>query len=421
MTSQVICIGEEKLMDVFIARQPIFDVNQKVYAYELLYRSGTENISKFKSGDSATSNVVINALLLIGPDTLTEGNRAFINFTETLIKDEIPKMFSNEYLVVELLEDIVPDAHLILRVRELKALGYTIALDDYIASYEYDELAELADIIKVDFVDTTLEERAVIAKNFRRRNKVLLAEKVETKEEFQEAKALGFSLFQGYFFSKPSILKGKDVASLNISYLEVIRELDQPEPQYDKMAEIIERDVALTFKLLRLINSAAFFTSSKVASVKQALVLLGFKEIRKWVMVIMLRDVGKSKPDEVLKTCLVRAKMAEQVAIIAGMKIRKNEMFIMGLFSMIDTLMDQDLYTIIDSLPLEDDIKAAMVGKKNKLYEMFMIVMCYEKGNWEQLLIECGALGIVYSEVPDIYYDSLKWADMTYSRSLAMN
>ncbi len=406
-------------MDVFIARQPIFDVNQKVYAYELLYRSGTENISKFKSGDSATSNVVINALLLIGPDTLTEGNRAFINFTETLIKDEIPKMFSNEYLVVEILEDIVPDEHLMIRVRELKALGYTIALDDYIASYEYDELAELADIIKVDFVDTTLEERVTISENFRSKNKVLLAEKVETKEEFNEAKKLGFTLFQGYFFSKPSILKGKDVASLNINYLDIIQELDQPEPQYERMAEIIERDLALTFKLLRLINSAAFFTNSKVASVKQALVLLGFKEIRKWIMVVMLRDVGRSKPDEVLKTCLVRAKMAEQVALITGMKVRKNEMFIMGLFSMIDTLMDQDLYTIIDSLPLEDDIKAAMVGKKNKLYEMFMIVMCYEKGDWEQLLKECDALCITYSKVPDLYYGSLKWADKTFNSSLS--
>lgn len=406
-------------MDVFIARQPIFDRNQKVYAYELLYRSGSENISKFKSGDSATSDVVINSLLLIGPDTLTEGHRAFINFTETLIKDEIPEMFSKDYLVVELLEDIVPDQSLLDRVSELKGLGYTIALDDYIASYEFDALVELADIIKVDYVGTTAKERVEIAKHFLPKGKRLLAEKVETLEEYQEAMNLGFSLFQGYYFSKPRILKGKDVSSLNANYLEVIHELDQPEPVYEVMSSIIERDLTLTFKLLRLINSPAFFTNSKISSVKHALVLLGFKEIRKWIMVVMLRDVGKNKPDEILKTCLVRAKMAESIAMMSGMNQRKNEMFIMGLFSMIDTLMDQDLFTIIDSLPLEDDIKAAMVGKKNKLHEMFMVVMAYEKGNWDQLRAECECLQIRYTDVPDSYYNALRWADKIYSSSLA--
>lgn len=406
-------------MDVFIARQPIFDIKQKVFAYELLYRSGAENYSHFKSGDSATSDVVINSLLLIGPDTLTEGHRAFINFTEALIKDEIPKMFSKDYLVVELLEDIVPDEMLLDKVRTLKELGYTIALDDYIASYEFDELVELADIIKVDFMGTSPVERMRISKHFLERNKKLLAEKVETNDEYQEALYLGFTLFQGYFFSKPRILKGKDINSLNANYLEVIQELNQPEPIYDKISGVIERDLALTFKLLRLINSPAFFTNSKISSVKHALVLLGFKEIRKWIMVVMLRDAGKNKPDEILKICLVRAKMAEMIAIMSGMDRRKNEMFIMGLFSMIDTLMDQDLYTLIDSLPLEDDIKLAMIGKPNKLHEMFMVVVSYEKGNWDSLLEECESLGIAFKEIPNIYYNSLRWADKIFSSSLS--
>lgn len=408
-------------MDVFIARQPIFDRNQKVFAYELLYRSGTENASKFKSGDSATSDVVINSLLLIGADTLTEGNRAFINFTETLIKDEIPKMFSKEYLVVELLEDIVPDEAFLERVRELKEMGYTIALDDYIADYQYESLVELSDIIKVDFKGTTAAERKEISSYFLSKGKRLLAEKVETHEEFQEALSLGYAYFQGFFFSKPRIMKGRDVGSLNVNYMQIIQELNLPEPGYDKISEIIERDLALTFKLLRLINSPAFFTNSKISSVKHALVLLGFKEIRKWIMVVMLRDLGKNKPDEVLKTCLVRAKMAEMIAILSGMDRRKNEMFIMGLFSMIDTLMDQDLYSIIDSLPLEDDIKAAMIGKKNKLHEMFMVVISYEKGNWDQLMRECESLGIGYTDIPDIYYNSLRWADKIFSTSLSDN
>lgn len=406
-------------MDVFIARQPIFDLRQKVFAYELLYRSGAENASKFKSGDSATSDVVINSLLLIGLDSITEGHKAFINFTETLIKDEIPNMFSREQLVVELLEDIIPDESLLEKVKQLKAMGYTIALDDYIASYEYDILVELADIIKVDFMGTSAHERARIATKFLSMGKRLLAEKVETLEEYDEAKRLGFTLFQGYFFAKPRIMRGKDVGSLNVNYMQVINELDLPDPSYDKISEVIERDLALTFKLLRLINSPAFFSHSKVNSVKQALVRLGFKEIRKWIMVVMLRDIGKGKPDEVLKTCLIRAKMAETISIVTGMDRRKNEMFIMGLFSMIDTLMDQDLYTILDSLPLEDDIKEAMVGRNNKLHEMFMVVIAYEQGDWDKLLRQCDSLGVGQMDVPDIYYNSLVWANKIYSSALA--
>lgn len=406
-------------MDVFIARQPIFDIHQRVFAYELLYRSDTENISKFRSGDSATSDVVINSLLLIGLDALTEGQRAFINFTETLIKDEIPNMFSKDYLVVELLEDIIPDQELIDKIKLLKAAGYHIALDDYIASYEYDVLVELADIIKVDFMGTSAIERAHISSKFLSMGKRLLAEKVETLEEYDEAKKLGFTLFQGYFFSKPRIVRGKDVNSLNANYLEIIHELNLPDPSYDVISEIIEKDLALTFKLLRLINSPAFFSNTKVSSVKQALVRLGFKEIRKWIMVVMLRDAGKNKPDEVLKTCLIRAKMSEHVSILTGMDRRKNEMFIMGLFSMIDTLMDQDLYSIMNTLPLEDDIKEAMVGRNNTLHQMFMVVIAYEQGDWGKLQRQCESLGIGQLDIPDIYFNSLIWADKVYSSTLA--
>lgn len=403
-------------MDVFIARQPIFDRRQKVYAYELLYRSGTENASSFKSGDSATSDVVITSLTM-GSDILTEGHLSFINFTETLIKDEVPKLFSPKFLVVELLENIVPDRDLINRIKELKGLGYTIALDDYIASYEYEELVDLADIIKVDFVDTTQTERWRMAERFRTMDKKLLAEKVETVEEFDEAYKLGFHYFQGYFFAKPRIMKGKDVRSLNNNYLEIIHEIDGPEPGYERISEIMERDVALTFKLLKLINSPAFYTNSKITSVKQALVLLGFKEIRKWIMVVMLRDMGKNKPDEVLKTCLVRAKMAECIAHLAGEDRRKNEMFIMGLFSMIDTLMDQDLYSILGGLPLEDDIKEAMMGKENKLHDMFMIILSYEKGDWDEVVRETEHIGIKAKAIPDVYYQSLSWADQIYNNT----
>jgi len=401
-------------MDIFIARQPIFDIRKKVYAYELLYRAGDENQSNVIDGDQATSSVVANTLMLIGLDSLTQGRMAFINFTRQLIENEIPTVFSNELLVVEILEDIIPDAEFMKACRNLKELGYILALDDFVLDYPYEEIVDLVDIIKVDFLLTSQRERHAIIQKYQGRNIRFLAEKVETLEQFEEAIQAGYTYFQGYFFSKPVIMKHKDIKPATFNYIKILEELDGPEPEYEDIASIIEFDVSLSYKLLRLINSAAFYSNSRVTSLKHALVMLGFKEIRKWISIVMLRELGDDKPDEIIRTCLLRGKMGEILSKQFGLKARKTEVFLMGMFSMIDTLMNQEMEEALEMLPLEDDVKAGILGEGNQFSDLLKLVIAYEKGNWDYLFLKAKKSGLGMNIFPDAYIEAVKWASTVY-------
>ncbi|BEP27963.1 EAL and HDOD domain-containing protein [Helicovermis profundi] len=400
-------------MKIFVARQPIFDSKQDVYAYELLYRNSEENRSNIESldGDNATSSVITNSILLVGIENMTYGKRAFINFTKKLLIDEIPTLFSNEIVVVEILEDVIPDESIISAVKNMKDKGYLIALDDFVLEYDYLELIKLADIIKIDFILTSKKERREIINRYKKYNIKFLAEKVETIEEFNEAKEMGYSYFQGYFFSKPTIITSNDIKTISTSYSQILKEVIKDEPEYDLISNIIESDIALTYKLLKLINSPAFYTSKKVTSISRALVMLGFKEIRKWISIIMMRDLGKDKPDEIMRVSLIRGKMGEGLARLCKMNSRKDEMFIIGIFSMIDTLMDRTLFDILSEMPFETGIIEALLGYDNELRKLFKVILAYEVGDWDKMQEYTSKLGIDVHQIPDIYFEALKWTN----------
>ncbi len=401
-------------MEVFIARQPIFDKKKNVYAYELLYRTGERNVSGVIDGDQATSSVVGNALMLAGLETLTQNRLAFINFTKQLIIDEIPTVFSNENLVIEILEDIVPDPEFIASCKRLKEKGYTIALDDFVLDYPYESILDLADIIKVDFLLTTPQERKMIIQKYGNRNIRFLAEKIETLEQFEEAMAYGYAYFQGYFFSKPVIMKHTDIKPASLNYIKILEELDSDVPEYERIASVIEADVSLSYKLLRLINSAAFYTNSRVTSIKHALVMLGFKEIRKWISIVMLRELAEGKPDEIIRVSLLRGRMGEILSNQFDLESRRTEVFLMGMFSMIDTLMGQSMENALTVLPLEDDVKAGILGEKNAFSDLFRIVTAYEKGNWDYLFLKAKAYDVGLNVFPDAYIEAAKWTTAVF-------
>ncbi len=401
-------------MEVFIARQPIFDKKKNVYAYELLYRTGERNVSGVIDGDQATSSVVGNALMLAGLETLTQNRLAFINFTKQLIIDEIPTVFSNENLVIEILEDIVPDPEFIASCKRLKEKGYTIALDDFVLDYPYESILDLADIIKVDFLLTTPQERKMIIQKYGNRNIRFLAEKIETLEQFEEAMDYGYAYFQGYFFSKPVIMKHTDIKPASLNYIKILEELDSDVPEYERIASVIEADVSLSYKLLRLINSAAFYTNSRVTSIKHALVMLGFKEIRKWISIVMLRELAEGKPDEIIRVSLLRGRMGEILSNQFDLESRRTEVFLMGMFSMIDTLMGQSMENALTVLPLEDDVKAGILGEKNAFSDLFRIVTAYEKGNWDYLFLKAKAYDVGLNVFPDAYIEAAKWTTAVF-------
>lgn len=244
-------------MNVYGARQPIFDRTHEVIAYELLYRSNEKNFYDASLRDSvATSILLLNSYLSFGLNHLTQEKKAFVNFGPMLILDDVPRLLNKNKVVIELLESVVPTKELLTKIEGYKRDGYIIALDDYISGYPHKEILELADIVKVDFRANTDMDIRRICVELKDMNKILLAEKVETKEEFEWAKRIGFEFFQGYFFAKPTIVKKKRLTGAAYHYVEIMKELDEPEPKYKKITEIIESEVSLTYKLLKLVNSS---------------------------------------------------------------------------------------------------------------------------------------------------------------------
>lgn len=396
-------------MEVFVARQPIFDKRQEVFAYELLYRDNQKNFYQSVDGDKASSNVIINSFVLIGMNTLTGGKKAFINFTENLIKEEIATIFPKDSLVLEVLENVVPDDKVIKACKHMKKMGFTLALDDFIFKPEFEPLLEIADIVKIDFLNSSPYERAFIVKKYKGKGIKFLAEKIETQEQFKEAVRLGYEYFQGFFFSKPVILSAKNIAPFKLNCIQLISYINQPEPDFNVIANIVERDLSLSYELLRLINSVAYSRGNKITSIKHALTMLGIEETKKWIALVALSKIGEDKPQEVMVTCMVRAKFCELLATYMGLRDRSSELFMVGLFSMIDVLMNRSLQDILTDLPVSDDIRNALLGGESVFSDIHYIVITYESGNWstvEELLVRSRLDG---STLADIYCKALKW------------
>ena len=402
-------------MENFVARQAIFDKNLKVYAYELLFRAGQENVYAATDADLATSSVITDSFITIGLESLTRGKRAFINFTKNLLMDETATIIPKDSLVVEILEDIKPDEGIIAACTKLKESGYTLALDDFIFDEVFKPLIELADIIKVDFRLSGMEEsRALIEKYGLKRIK-FLAEKVETQDEFDQALEMGFTYFQGYFFSKPVIVTSKDIPGYKINHLNIMHEINHPDIDFNKIESIIKQDITISYKLLKFINSAFFGFSSTIQSIKQAIVMMGTNEFRKWVSLIVLKGMGDDKPDELMVISIVRAKFCEFIAGIIGLEKRAPELFFMGMFSVIDTFMGRPMEEILEKLPLEDDIKDALSGNEGRLRDVYELMLANEKGEWDKIFEYADKLGIDKSSIPGLYVKAMESANEIFT------
>jgi EAL and modified HD-GYP domain-containing signal transduction protein len=397
--------------DVFVARQPIFDSEQRVHGYELLFRSGRQNTYDGTDGDASTLDVISNSLLDIGFDTLTNGKRGFINFTRNLLLNGVARLLPPELTTLEILEDISPDQEVIDACRRLKETGYQFALDDCVLRMQDNPLLELADIVKVDFKGTDPAMRKEILADLRGRKIDVLAEKVETHEEFREAVDEGYTLFQGYFFSRPAVQSGKKLTGNKLAYLQLMEAVNRPELSYDDLERVIQQDISLTYRLLRFINSVWFSLRSEVTSIRHALVWLGPKEVRKWHALVSLRDAAADKPGELFLRSMTRAKMAEQVGILSTMRKQSSDLFLMGMLSMLDAMMDMPMPEILNKLPLNEQLKMALLGQDCPFHRVLDVVVSYERGDWERF-VKCAAyLGMEQSAMPSIFRNSLEWSN----------
>ncbi len=397
-------------MDTFVARQPIFDRNQKVYGYELLFRSGVENIFIHPDPEQATSKVISDSFFLLGISRLTGGKRAFINITKDILLGEYLYLIPKELIVVEILENVDVNSQVIQACEKLKRAGYLIALDDFVYEDSYKPLLKLADFVKVDFLSTNGDKRKALVENFSAYGPRFLAEKLETPLSFREAKILGYQYFQGYFFNKPEIIRGKDISGSKLHYLLMLQEINRPELNFKKLGEIIKKEVSLSYKLLRYINSAYFGLPNKISSILQALVLLGEREIRKWCSLIAIAQMGLDKPEELILQAIIRARYCELIAQRLGKNERKDDFFLMGMFSLIDAILDRPMSEILRDIPIVDEIKEALLGEENDLSKVLRTIILYEKGDWMELTENISGLKLREDVVLRVYLDSVKWA-----------
>ena len=398
-------------MDVFVARQPIFDRRLNVYAYELLFRVGRENVFVDTDGDIATSSVITDSFLVIGLESLTRGRKAFINFTKNLLMDETATILPKDLLVIEILEDVMPTKGIITACKKLKDSGYVLALDDFVFEPKFTPLIKLADIIKVDFKLSGEEERRLLIQKFSSTKIKFLAEKVETQKEYEQAKEMGFSYFQGYFFSKPVIISSKDIPGNKINYLNILHEINLPEVDFNRIEGIVKHDVSVSYKLLRFINSAFFSFDAEVKSIKQALVLLGINEFRKWISLIILKGMSEDKPKELLVISISRARFCELIAENVKLKEQRTDLFFMGMFSMIHTFIGRPMAEILEKLPLSKDTKDAWLGEDGRFRDIYNLMLVNEKGEWDKISEYAKKFEIDLTNLHDYYIESLEWAN----------
>lgn len=398
-----------------MARQPIFNRKKEIYGYELLFRTSLDNFFDFSvDQDYASTRTLADSFMYFGMKEITGGKKAFLNFTGSVLLSEIALMFPKDILVVELLETVKPSDEVVDAFRNLKKKGYTLALDDFQYFPEFEPLIELSDIIKIDFKLTKAGDRKMMMKIIGESKKFFLAEKIETHEEFQEAMSLGYSYFQGYFFQKPVIVAGKDVKGYKLNILQIMKELGEEDADYGKIESILKRDVALTYKLLRFINSAAIGIVERVSSVRHAISLLGVDEFRKWVTMMMMIRLGEDKPEALMKHSIIRATFCESLAIILNGEYKSSDYFLLGLFSLIDAYLDRPMDEIVLELPIEDHIKEALLGKENALSRILDIFRGIEESKWEEVSSLCTLCGIDERSIGKIYLEAIMKGENYY-------
>ncbi len=394
--------------DAFIGRQPIFDRNIKVYAYELLYRHGFVSYAVIDDDDDdvASGTVLVNLLLEIGLDNLVGKHKAFCNFTKGFLLQEKDLSFAADRLVVEVLESVAADEDILVAVRGYAERGHMIALDDFVYSEELRPLVELADMIKIDVLELGMERVAEQVKILRTIKPLkFLAEKVETREEFQQCFDLGFDYFQGYFFSKPVVVAGKKLPPARLAMVQLLAELQKPEVSMERIEEIIQTDVNLSVKLLRQVNSSYYSLISEVTSIRHAIVCVGLLHIRVWASVVMMGSVS-DKPDELMTMTLVRAKMCELLAVQQKAQ-DVTGYFTVGLFSLLESILSTPMEQILQSLPLSTQINEALLNGTGDMGRVLRCVQDYEQANWDAVY----SYSIPKDTVVDSYWQAVSWAE----------
>ena len=399
------------MSELLIARQPIFNRDLEVVAYELLYRSVQDKKNaRVIDGDFATTQVIVNTFSDIGLNGIVGNKIAFINMTRNFLVGNIPIPFAPNQVILEVLENIDLDTEVIQGVNGLSMDGYTIALDDVVSTKQTASLMDVASIVKIDIMKVEQAVLPQLVSKFKMYGQKVLAEKVETAAEYEMCHKLGFDMFQGYFLCKPKLIIGQRLDSSRLVLLRSLAKLQDPEATFESMEEVIGTDINLGYKLLKLVNSAYYFMPSEIKSIRQAISIIGFEQLRGWITLLLMMSV-QNKPHELTVIALQRARMCELIAKAAGYK-NPESYFLAGMLTVLDALMDMPMEDIVEKLSLSSEIVDGLLYRKGKIGQVLESILYYEQG-------EMGA--VFRTNVPTvvmkgIFLDSIKWVTDVLSK-----
>ena len=398
-------------MTLMVGRQPILDQNGVTYAYELLYRGENEHVFNNLSEDQATSSVINNSFYSAEFGCVSSGKKSFINFTTQLVLDEVWRVLPKHDVVIELLENIEPTPELIESVKKIKGQGYTLALDDFEYHPKFEPLIELADIIKVDIRISGMANAQKMAKDFLPRGITMLAEKVETLQEFKDCRKWGYTLFQGFFFARPEVIESDQIPESKVAKLQLMQKVHQPDIDYGDLVEVLKSDPSLTLKLLKYINSVSMGVRHEVTNLRQALALIGLNNFKKWASVLIMASIAEDKPRELMKLSLFRGRFCELLSDYLGLSDQSSEYFLTGIFSLMDAAFGKPMETVVGDLPLSDEIIETLLGNETKIQSVLKLSQALELEDDIEKYVSELRKSVPLEKLSEINQEAISWTD----------
>ncbi len=389
----------------FVARQPIFDRSQNVYGYEILFRNGIENF--FDSDPDVAARSTLDSSLLYGIDTLCDHRRAFLNCTREVLFKDLITLLPPSQAVVEILETVEPEDRVIAACKRLKEAGYIIALDDFAPNDPRIPLVEFADIIKVDIQATQPEERAGMMRRFGSPKCKMLAEKLETPGEYHRARDMGFVYFQGYFFCCPEIVVGREVPASRVHYVRLLELVSRPEIDTRQLEQLLKQEASMSYRLLRYLNSPLFGLSLEVKSIRHAIAVLGEREMRRWVRLVVAVGAAEQSCSELVLMGLARAHFCE---LVSSRLKTDTDLFLMGLLSIMTAILEVSMEALLEQLPVDHEIKAALLSRESDLRPLYRLMLAQESGEWSEASALAKQLKLQDAEVAGMWLEALQWA-----------
>ena len=391
----------------YVARQPIMDLRGRVHGYELLFRAGPE--AAFRGdGDLATRTMLDNTVIF-GLERLTGGLPAFVNCTREALTEDLVHVLPAGMTVLEILENLEPTPSLIAACRKLKASGFRLALDDFTFKPKWGPLVELADYIKVDFVQTGPQERQRLLKRLRAVTVALVAEKVETQEDWKQACAEGFTLFQGYFFCRPVLMENRKLPANRLSQIEILQLLRAGSVELRKLTQLVKRDASLTYRLLRFVNSPLCAVRQEVSSIQSALLAVGEEAFRRILTLAITSELCSGQPAEVLRMAFVRGRFCELGAALCPLD--PTEQYLLGMLSLLPAMLRMPMEELTPALPLRQEIRHALEGKANPERILLQWLESHEYGDWPACDAVIQVNGLNEAEVAGCYGEAVEWAE----------